>query len=330
MDSRYSFIDGDFTNARACGPVLLTCPFNGDPGAYVLEQDYMQFVSNFQPLPLQQVFNVGGSIYIRIQPYPSPFYGNYFLTGESPLQAMDGGIVKWKRTYCQVPANRSEFQSYAAQLPGLSYGITAAALVPPGFPPALNPVIFTQSTIAQVPGTGTITTLTAHGFHAGDIIALTYETSVFGIQNGRYTLGLTVASVPSSTTFTFAANVDMSTYFALWVQKAGFARKPLTRVVNSRLDYAYYMPGQTGPAPAYPMAASPYLDDPSNIPITPITEIYDQYNNRTDTYSSFTTPNQAAYQTIVDAQGWVVAEPTSVTRWKGNIYEAVTRYIQAQ
>lgn len=334
MASPYSFVDGDFTVAVACGPKLFTCPFAGDPGAYILEQDFMQFRENWAPLPLVQILNTTRGLYLQLTQYPEPKFSNYYLTGESPLQAMDGGVVKWKRMFSQVPANRSEFQSYAAQLPGLSYGIAAGVFAPPGFPPTTNPIIFTNAAIVQVPGTATITTTTAHGFTIGTVIALTYETSIFGIQNGKYTFGATVNGVPTSTTFTFATNVNMSTYSALYVQRAGFARKPLTRVVNSRLDYQYFMPGATGPAQVPIVGGLPlpsnFLVDPSYIPITPVVEIYDQFNNRTDTYSNFTTPSQTDYQTIINNQGWVVAEPTSVTRWRGNIYESVTRYIAAQ
>lgn len=105
-----AYVDGDLTVATEVGKPRLTQPFAGDNGEYVLQQDFMQFLANFTPLALNTAF-------------PTAPYSSYLLTGESPLQNLDAGIVKWTRTYCLVPASRSDpgstpyrFIGYAGQI----------------------------------------------------------------------------------------------------------------------------------------------------------------------------------------------------------------------
>lgn len=318
-----SYVDGDFSVAAASGPALFSQPFVGDAGYYVLTQEFTQLLAYWTPLPLQTQIpdGIGGFLTFVTR---HPQYTNYFLTGEGPLQQLDGGIVKWQRVYCQIPANRSDYESWSARLPGLSFGVDAGGV---------TPVILMAPTVAQaLPGStiATATTLAAHSFLPADIVALTYEVNVLGVKRGEYSFATTVATTPNPTTFTFISNIDLSTFKFLWVQKAGHARPPITRVVDSRLDYAYFLAGATVIPKTPPDPVPHAFTSPDEIPIIPVVDIYDRFQALTETYSQLTTPTQASYQTQINAGAWVVAEASSKRRWKGNIYERVTRYTRAQ
>jgi hypothetical protein len=76
--------DGTFTSASAVGAARKSFPFDGDNSSFIVEQDYMIALSSFSPLALS-----------------------------TALQDLGGGIVKWTRTYAQIPATRSEYSTFA-------------------------------------------------------------------------------------------------------------------------------------------------------------------------------------------------------------------------
>ena len=295
MSTPLQWSDGNFATAAKVGPPLFSAPFAGDTGRYLLQQEWSQLIANYSPLAL-------GTAH--------PDYGTYLLVAEGPLQPLDGGIAKWLREYATVPAARSDYESYAARLPGLGYGVGTAGTINPAIP-------ITSGALAGT--TATITTTAPHGFTPGQAVAITYVGNVFNIKQTEYVYGVRVVTVPSATTFTYTTNVPISGYQFEFCQAAGYARPPLAHVVASRLNYQYYLPGVTGGITT--------VDD---IPITALPVIVDQYGAYTETYTTNTTPNQAAYQTQINAGTWIVAEPTTLRRWKGNIYESCTRYIRAQ
>jgi hypothetical protein len=90
--------DGTFTSASAVGAARKSFPFDGDNSSFIVEQDFMIALSSFSPLALSTAHGT---------------YTNAYLVKESPLQDLGGGIVKWTRTYAQIPATRSEYSTFA-------------------------------------------------------------------------------------------------------------------------------------------------------------------------------------------------------------------------
>jgi len=88
--------DGTFTSASAVGATRKSFPFDGDNSSFIVEQDYMIALSSFSPLALSTAHGT---------------YTDAYLVKESPLQDLGGGIVKWTRTYAQIPATRDEYGS---------------------------------------------------------------------------------------------------------------------------------------------------------------------------------------------------------------------------
>lgn len=96
--------DGTFTTASATGAARKTFPFDGDNASFIVEQDYVIAVGSYTPLALNTAHGT---------------YTDAYLVRESPQEDIDGGLVKWTRTYAQVPANRDDYESYSFQFPGL-------------------------------------------------------------------------------------------------------------------------------------------------------------------------------------------------------------------
>ena len=108
------YVDGDFTVATAVSKPRYSQPFQGDSGFYVLQQDFQQFVDNFAPLALNT---------------PHPVYATFFLTNESAHQTMDGGVIRWTRTYCQVPSSRNDVSSINYRFIGYAFQTTSVGSV---------------------------------------------------------------------------------------------------------------------------------------------------------------------------------------------------------
>ena len=96
--------DGTFTSASAVGAARKSFPFDGDNTSFIVEQDFMVALTSFTPLALDTAH---------------PTYTDAYLVKESPLEDLGGGIVRWTRTYAQIPASRNEYGTFAFQFPGL-------------------------------------------------------------------------------------------------------------------------------------------------------------------------------------------------------------------
>lgn len=116
MSYTRSYIDGDFTIAKATGVPLLTQPFAGDKNYYVLTQEFVQFVENFTPTALNTV-------------HPDAAYSTYKLVSESPEQDIGNGVVKWQRTYAAPPATRNDYATISYSFVGFYGTVTDIAIV---------------------------------------------------------------------------------------------------------------------------------------------------------------------------------------------------------
>jgi hypothetical protein len=109
--------DGDFTVAKAVGPVRTEDPFAWDKKTQIFRQPFWQLAANFSKL------DAG----VRISPTaggmtPAASYvigaegkGGPFLVEESPRTEVDGGIVEWDRVWAHVPRPWFEFPAYNYQ-----------------------------------------------------------------------------------------------------------------------------------------------------------------------------------------------------------------------
>jgi hypothetical protein len=101
--------NGDFTYAVPVGLPVFKSPLPNVSTQWELEQDFVQKLTSFSPL----LFNTA-----------HPLYPSYVLVAESPQRDLTGGLVRWTRTYSQVPATYSEPEAFIYSFIGFygSYG----------------------------------------------------------------------------------------------------------------------------------------------------------------------------------------------------------------
>lgn len=96
--------DGALTTAQTVGGARKSFPFEGDVSSFIVEQDYHVLLASYSPLALSTAHGT---------------YTNAYLVRESALENIGAGVVKFTRTYAQIPATRNEYGTAAFQFPGL-------------------------------------------------------------------------------------------------------------------------------------------------------------------------------------------------------------------
>ncbi len=146
-------VDGDFTFAQPCSPPMISNSFKGDSSvgtndivlldganvyvrvpigagyniqpfaanqsAILFEQEFIVALAYFVPMPLNTPYPLLWSIgwqntYVALD--------SCFLVSESPLEAIGGGLAKFRRRFANLPPNRNEFESYTYVYPAVNYG----------------------------------------------------------------------------------------------------------------------------------------------------------------------------------------------------------------
>lgn len=118
-------------------------------------------------------------------------------------------------------------------------------------------------------------------------------------------------------------------YYGVWGTNitAVTGRPRFTQSVTSRLAHKYYIPG---------VGADAGIATAADIPILAAqTYIYGATTNNVDyladspPFTAATNPTRTAYEALVSGGTEIVAEQSIVRRWRGAIYERVTRYVKA-
>ena len=100
------YSDGDHADAAFVGLPVFSNPLPGVQSQYMLTQELMAYCwGGGSPLALNT---------------PHPDYPTYYLTSETERTDFGCGMVKWKRTYCQVPVARYEASTTIYLYPGLN------------------------------------------------------------------------------------------------------------------------------------------------------------------------------------------------------------------
>lgn len=113
------WLDGDYTVATPVSLPVFSSPIPATTAEYVFTQDFIQLRNNFAPLTLNTR-------------HFDPKYNDYFLVSESPRTDQGGGVVRWTRTYSQVPDTYDEFESYVLNTIGFAAGGDANSPNSPG------------------------------------------------------------------------------------------------------------------------------------------------------------------------------------------------------
>ena len=282
--------DGDFTLPKANGQRLLTYPFDGDNNSFYFTQTFMQRFDHFEALPLDT---------------PDTEFLDAFLVKETPLLDLGAGIAQWSRIYARIPSARQEMESYAYIVPG----ITAEEVVVARF----------IDSATNIGNQTRITTTSSHSINVDDIIVIVYfAQDPFSGLSFRRQVSRVVLAVPAADVVDVDIIRDVGTITWDSLFPYLFGREPFTRVVPSYITFDYFLPG-----------VSAGVDTFNDIEIFQPTIIIDNTGNVTDSYSDTSVPSVDDYRASVAARESIVAEPSIVRRWMGNIYERSTRYVTA-
>jgi hypothetical protein len=287
------YADGDLTVATPTGKKRITYPFPDDPTSLYYEQDFMQLFDNYDTLALDTPeFIAFGSINAAV-----------YLTGESPLQDMGGGVAKWTRTYSVIPNSRQEYSNLSWTRPGLSEG---------NLYPFVNIISASNSG-----ATTAITTDAAHGMSPGDYCLIIYTVTLSnGTQITRQVGRSAISAAGSSLTVSII--LDQSTPYYLTVRRVDQSRDARSITVPCVIQYDYALPGVTAQVSA-----------PSDFSIFYPPMVLDSGGKETETYAPDSSPTRADYLAQVAAGTLIVAEPSVVRPWRGNILERATKYVKA-
>ena len=291
------FYSGDWTVAHAVTPKLWQWPIPGDNTTKLYTQDFV----------------IDADYYVRssfdAEDLDDPAL---YLVDETNPALIGNGIVRFTRTYSQIPQPRvmgsgsDEVELYVATVPGIGY---------------TDPITFVEYiSSASTVGETTVLTITSppHSFEANDWVSILYYA-----QDPGSTLIITrqvsrlISSVGASTVT--VARITDGYNIVGWesVFKSLANREPFQLVVPSWISTEYFLPG-----------VSPGISSASDIPIMQPTPIIDHVSgSRTDTITDQTSPSLDDYFAMLRDGIRIIAEPSSLTRWRGNIWERKTRYI---
>jgi hypothetical protein len=267
-----------FDTATAVSNPIFTAPFEDVNSDYMLEQDYMCLLDNFAALPLNTTHPDYGS-------FPA-----YYLTREGPKKDIGGGMVRWTRTYCQVPVQRSEPSSIIYNLIG--YAVTA-------LPQIVGRARQNVSVSARIQFDYFLLDEAT-----GDIFDAT-GASVYTGTPGVLPSSVNIPIIPEQQYF----DPSVGAVFA-GLQTDGIGYGPDAAV--PQINYPVPVPGDSD----YP----PYLAYPTR-------EVYESWRDQTDTVHIYdpvtdTTTDTGLYE--------IVAIASQSRTWNGNIVVRETLFIRPQ
>lgn len=288
--------DGDFSVPVANGPRQYAVPFftEGDTVTRTFRREYLQRADKWAPPTYMETEVVDGTV--------------FYLVEESPTQHIGAGMYHFVREYAMIPQSRTTPRQMSYTFRGI------------GSDQVYSPVAINSALISG--GVHTFTCASSPGIVAGDrvLIEATQTQLGAGIQT-RFTTRRTALAGTSGTnvvTDPVVAPGNNSLFF-IQLRKVEDGRDPRTNAVTAWVSYNYYVPGVT---PGVSNVADITTYDPELI--------IDAAGKETLTYTDTTTPTRTQYLALVAAGDLIVAEKTTVKRWRGNIFEASTPSVKAE
>jgi hypothetical protein len=235
----------------------------------------------------------------------------YFIDDVNFSTEQRGGLWEWTRIWRTVPASWTDDGQYAFTYPAYS----SAGGIGNSFP-----VTAISANISSAPYQYTLTT-TATGLSAGNsvFLDLNYKS---GSSNNHVSgvTGLVAASSGSSITIT-----DLILYTGLsYTSVTGTVRAasayrtaPLTLRADCQIVHDYALSNTANVANTLPT-------------IEAWGPIEASTGAATTSLSNTTIPTNSTYQSMVDAGTLIIAEPTTRSRYAGNIYERTTILVPAR
>lgn len=262
----------------------------------LFRQSFMQLAASYSPLPLDTAYSAAGS-------YGVPTGATYYLVGEENFSDQSGGMMQWERVYAKVPNSWSDGEEFAYTFP--AYTASASGAV--------------DSTITSISESGTYYTISSSlSFNTGDsvFVSVSYVRDSISYYVGQYTRAaggnsgsnvLVPAIFPGTGSFgSVGGNVTTETPYRALQQ---------TLLSTSQLVYDYALSSVTA------------ID--ANLPIIAEFAPVDATGASTEFLNGSTKPTSLGYATMVKNQVLIVGASSTRSRFYGNIFQRVTRYVQA-
>jgi hypothetical protein len=272
------------------------------------------------------------------KPSGSPFSDDSaaYYVGDRNLIDRNDGTVIYERMFANVPSARTEpFGFYAFEFPKMASVTTSISTSNRSF----YYEKFTSSSY-YLKTRLIMTFSSASGFSVGDSVTVNNSTgwvrettTFFPTISYIYSINATITSI-SGNTVTAWSNAqyywidedgDTRTYDD-FEEKSGTTSYTMTKITPGRTE--------TWQADSPSIADLRYIKvgDPTTISLDPSFNLLDSSGNQTDELNTTTTPlTISQYRSHLSAGDYVInAEPESIRRWMGNIYEVTAIKIQPQ
>jgi hypothetical protein len=264
----------------------------------LFRQSFMQLAASYSPLPLDTPYPAAGA-------YGVPTGATYYLVAEENFADQSGGMIQWERVYAKVPNSWSDGEEFAYTFPAYIASSTGGV----------------DSTITSISESGTYYTISSSlSFNTGDsvFVSVSYVRDSISYYVGQYTRAaggnsgsnvLVPAIFPGTGSFgSVGGNVTTETPYRALEQ---------TLLVTSQLVHDYALTSVTAIDGALPI-----INEFSPVDATGASLQF----NRLDTA---TKPAYDQYAAMVKNQVLIVGASSTRSRFYGNIFERVTRYIPA-
>ena len=289
-----TWYDNSFETPQPMGQKRFSAPLT-DNKVYVFEQDFVVRQSKFRRLPIGTACDdIADSA--------------FKLVREGTTRPWNADVCISTRTYAKAPGPQINHQSYAWRVPGYETDINPFPFV------ILSMVTSTTDTSKTL-----ITTNGAHTFLEGDNVQVSYNESVNGTNETTHNVARKIRAWVTSDSF--LVDLISEKYTTLHnVRHLGWGRRPVTKVVTSRVEVDYFEV----------LARGTRYNNVEAIPTFQAEHLTNNVNEEAETYSSTTTPTIASYLAKVADESWIVVEASIIREWMGHIYSRSTRYVRAQ
>lgn len=290
MSLTFNDSSNGLTEALAIGPRRYLAPFPDVTRRFIFEEDYIVLRASYSSPTLDAPHSGVSGYYLVDETGPQPF-GN-------------SEVLKFTRTYSEVPPSRIIYESFDWYLPGVG------SENPPGSLVNITDYSFNSN--------GTQLTLSADpGVIIGDTVQASYTVQTPTGQVTRTVLRPVILD-SSATDITVGLISEIYPITFQTLRKVDPGRNPEARAVSSEIHFDYFLPG-----------LSAGIATPNSIGIIDDLEIYDATGRKTPSFTETTSPTRAEWAAKVASRERVVVERSVIRRWMGNIYERATRYATA-
>jgi hypothetical protein len=195
------YTDGVFTTAQPCSLPQFTSPIAATTDEYVFTQDFIIARASFTATPLNTLHDSSGK---------TPDYSTYFLVNEGERRDIEGGLVRWTRTYAKKPASYSDFETYPYSFIGTNTLVGATVITRTQQTRIVSSRLLHEFYIVGTSGTGLITPdyASAGAIPIVNGMHYVFQATISGFTYGGITMETTLLQPAASSVPTYPTSED--------------------------------------------------------------------------------------------------------------------------